>query len=89
MEYRAGSTTIALIESDPEGTRKRVEEGPRGAIGVALAVADVAGAVDELRSSGVPVLGEVMDSPSCRAATVQGPSGSDVWLQKRKDGTTG
>ena len=89
IEYDAGNVTLALIGADAAAVAKRLEAGPDAAIGVALAVPDVAAAVEELRQKGVPITVEATEFPPCFMATVQDPSGNWVWLHQRKDGTAG
>ncbi len=88
-EYDAGNVTLSLILADEQAIRRRLEAGPDAAIGVAVAVPDVAAAVAELREKGVPVAVDPTEFPPCFMATVQDPSGNWVWLHQRKDGTAG
>ncbi len=88
-EYDAGNVTLSLILADAQAIARRLEAGPDAAIGVALAVPDVAAAVAELRQKGVPVTVDTTEFPPCFMATVQDPSGNWVWLHQRKDGTAG
>ena len=88
-EYDAGNLTLSLILADGQAIRKRLEAGPEAAIGVAIAVPDVAAAVAELRGKGVPVAEDTTEFPPCFMATVQDPSGNWLWLHQRKDGTAG
>lgn len=56
---------------------------------VALAVDDVAAAVEELRQKGVTILAEPFESPVCFVAVIADPDGNPIYLHKRKDGTVG
>lgn len=88
-EFDAGTVTIALIAADAEAIAQRLAAGPQAAVGVAIAVADVASAVEELRGKGVPVAVEATEFPNCYMAVVRDPTGNWVWLHQRKDGTAG
>ena len=57
--------------------------------GVALAVADVGEAVDELRGKGVTIAMDPIETPVCFMAVVEDPDGNKVLLHQRKDGTAG
>jgi predicted enzyme related to lactoylglutathione lyase len=56
---------------------------------VALAVADVRAAVEELRRRGVPILAEPRDTGGCLTAYIADPDGNRVCLHQRGDGTAG
>jgi len=88
-EFDAGNVTIALIAADAEAIAQRLAAGPQAAVGVAIAVADVATAVEELRGRGVPIAIEATEFPPCHMAVVRDPTGNWVWLHQRKDGTAG
>ena len=88
-EYDAGGTTLALIKVDAETIDAAHSGGPYGTTGVALAVPDVAAAVEELRGKGVPIAFETAEYPPCFMAVVQDPSGNWLFLHQRKDGTAG
>lgn len=87
LEYDAGNITLALIKGDAEAIARRVEAGPFAQIGVAVAVPDVAAAIEELRAAGVTISMDAREFPPCFTAMVQDPSGNHVWLHQRKDGT--
>lgn len=87
VEYDAGNVSLALIKGEAEAIAKRVEAGPYAAIGVAVAVPDVAKAIEELRQKGVEIVTEATEFPPCFTAMVRDPSGNWVWLHQRKDGT--
>lgn len=79
MEFDAGGTSIAV-----------------GALGellpnavVALAVEDVAAAVEELRGKGVEITMEPYETPVCFMAVVADPDGNRIMLHTRKDGSYG
>lgn len=57
--------------------------------GIALAVDDVAAAVEELRGKGVKILTDVGESPVCHMALIEDPDGNLLILHRRKDGTAG
>ena len=56
---------------------------------VALAVANVSAAVEELRHQGVPVLVEPWGIAVCHKAFIADPFGNPICLHQRKDGTAG
>lgn len=56
---------------------------------VALAVEDVAAAVEELRAKGVTVLLEPYETDVCHTAMIRDPDGNLLLLHQRKDGTAG
>ena len=78
-EFEAGGTTISLTS---------LPQLPSGAI-VALAVEDTRAAVEELRTKGVPVLMETLETRECYMAIVADPDGNQIVIHQRKDGTAG
>jgi predicted enzyme related to lactoylglutathione lyase len=62
---------------------------PPGHVVLALAVADVAAAVEELRAAGVPIIKEPWEADVCFRALIRGPDGNVLMLHQRKDGTAG
>lgn len=60
---------------------------PRGA--VALAVADVAAALEELKAASMTVITDPNESPVCHFASVLDPDGNSLWIHHRKDGPVG
>ncbi len=60
-----------------------------GQVSLALAVDDVAAAVEELRAKGVPIVMEPRDQDVCYAAVIRAPDGNEIILHRRKDGTAG
>jgi catechol 2,3-dioxygenase-like lactoylglutathione lyase family enzyme len=80
VELDAGNVTIALVAE---------EAPPGGGVTLALAVPDVAEALDRLRSQGVTVLEERQEYPPCFMAAVADPFGHRIYLHQRKDGTAG
>jgi predicted enzyme related to lactoylglutathione lyase len=85
LEFDAGGTTIALATPPPEAPQPPYNNG----LSIALAVPDVAAAIEELRTKGVPILQEVQESSVCYTALVADPDGTLLWLHQRKDGTAG
>lgn len=72
--------TLALVH-DPEHAGK--------GCGAALAVADVAAAVAEVRAAGHPVVMDTFETPVCFMASIADPDGNILYLHQRKDGTAG
>jgi catechol 2,3-dioxygenase-like lactoylglutathione lyase family enzyme len=65
-------------------------DGPApGLVSLALAVDDVAAAVEELRAKGVPIVVEPREQDVCYAAVIRAPDGNEIVLHRRKDGTAG
>lgn len=85
-EFAAPPTTLALWNPAKTMGGARAETGG-GAI--ALAVDDVAAAVEELKGKGMTVIAETMDTPVCEMAVVADPDGNKVLLHHRKDGSWG
>ena len=56
---------------------------------IALAVEDLASALEELRSKGVTVLSGPSEFNVCYTALIQDPDGNLLLLHQRKDGTAG
>lgn len=56
---------------------------------VALAVADVGEAVEELRGKGVTIAMDPIETPVCFMAVVEDPDENKILLHQRKDGTAG
>ena len=65
------------------------KDGEKNNVSVALAVDDVAAAVDELKKKHVPVVQETFESGVCFMAIVTDPDRNQIILHKRKDGTVG
>lgn len=80
QEFQTAPVAFALRED-------KLNPGANAA--VALAVADVYAAVDELRAKGVAILLEPSESAGCHAAMIQDPDGNLLLLHQRKDGTAG
>jgi catechol 2,3-dioxygenase-like lactoylglutathione lyase family enzyme len=78
-EFDTPPVALALDRSD--GTTP-------GQVRLALAVDDVAAAVEELRAKGVPILGQ-HEGDVCYQAFIQAPDGNVIILHRRKDGTAG
>ena len=65
-------------------------DGPApGQMVLALAVDDVAAAVEELRAKGVPIVKEPWAEDVCSRALIRGPDGNEIMLHHRNDGTAG
>ena len=60
-----------------------------GTPAIALAVDDVFAAMDELRTKGVKILSEPVESSVCYMAFIEDPFGNRVCIHQRKDGTAG
>ena len=89
IEFDAGNVTLSLVRTDPAEWTGQSSGSWQTRMGVALAVADVAAALAELRAKGVKVTSEVQDFPPCYMAMVEDPDGNSVFLHQRKDGTAG
>ena len=76
-EFETPNVTLALWEPEAQG----VEFTPSTA-GVALRVADVAAAVEEVRAAGAEVVG-VDDTGVCHMGFVKDPDGNTVILHRR------
>ena len=88
VELDAPPTTLALVRAGADGTSEGVTTGVH-APSIALAVEDVAAAVEQARAAGYIVKVEPMDSPVCVSAGILDPDGNLVGLHARKDGTWG
>lgn len=84
-EFGARPTTIALGEA---GDDFPMTPGG-GGITVALAVDDVAAAVEELREDGHEIRMGFVDTGVCDMAMVEDPDGNPIMLHQRHDGTYG
>jgi predicted enzyme related to lactoylglutathione lyase len=92
MEFPIWEDTANWQEFDapPVAMALRVDKRNPGAnAAIALAVEDVAAAVEELRGKGVTVLSETREFDVCFSAMIQDPDGNLLLLHKRKDGTAG
>lgn len=78
-EFDTRPVTLAIVEW---------AEHP-GVGAVALAVDDVCEAIEELRSKGVPVVMEPLETDDCWLAIIADPDGNFVYIHRRKDGTAG
>lgn len=85
VEYQAGSVSIGL-DSEPF---LPPEKKPQGEVRIALAVEDVPGAVEELRTKGVDVAFGPESFDPCDMAAIRDPFGNLVLLHRRRDGTAG
>ena len=79
MEFDAGGTAISLTAL-PQLHPNAIP---------ALAVDDVAAAVEELRGQGVTIAMDPIETPVCFMAVVEDPDGNKLLLHQRKDGTAG
>lgn len=86
QEFDLGGAILA-VGAPPFAQPPR--EGYQGGATVAIAVADVRGAVAELRGQGVPVAAEPFETPVCWQAVVADPDGNRILLHERKDGSAG
>jgi predicted enzyme related to lactoylglutathione lyase len=78
------------FQTAPVAFALREDKGAPGVnAAIALAVEDVAAAVEELRGKGVRILLEPRESEVCYAAMIQDPDGNLLLLHQRKDGTAG
>jgi predicted enzyme related to lactoylglutathione lyase len=77
-EYETGTVTLALIDSAAIGREFRSNTLP-----IALHVADVEAARDELQSRGVSFFGDILDSGVCHQAFFQDPDGNALALHHR------
>jgi predicted enzyme related to lactoylglutathione lyase len=86
-----GTRASGYMEFDAGGTAISLTVLPRlhpNAI-VALAVEDVGSAVEELRSKGVQINMESLETPVCFMAVVADPDGNQILIHQRKNGTFG
>ena len=88
VELDAPPTTLALVRAGADRSAEGVTTGVH-APSIALAVEDVAAALEQARAAGYTVKQEPMDSPVCVSAAVLDPDGNLVGLHTRKDGTWG
>ncbi len=79
MELDAGGTAIGLVS---------LADLHPNAI-PALAVEDVAAAVEELKAKGVGIAMDTIETPVCWMAVIQDPDGNRILLHQRKNGTFG
>jgi catechol 2,3-dioxygenase-like lactoylglutathione lyase family enzyme len=77
-EFEAGNVTLALWRPEDQG----VEFVSGASHGIALRVADVAGARAELEAKGVEFVGE-RDSGICNMAFFEDPDGNSLILHRR------
>jgi predicted enzyme related to lactoylglutathione lyase len=83
-EFDTQPVAFALCAPQPGG-----EWSWHGTPAAALAVDDVCAAVEALRSRGVTILNEPVETSVCHMAFVEDPFGNRVCLHQRKDGTAG
>jgi predicted enzyme related to lactoylglutathione lyase len=77
-EFETGNLTLQVLDAAAVGR----EFSPSGSP-IALRVADVAAARDELQAAGVEFLGETMDSGVCFQAPFKDPDGNVLILHHR------
>jgi catechol 2,3-dioxygenase-like lactoylglutathione lyase family enzyme len=77
------------LDTPPVALALDADGPPPGQVVLALAVDDVAAAVEELRAQGVPVVREVREQDVCYRAVIRDPDGALLMLHQRKDGTAG
>jgi predicted enzyme related to lactoylglutathione lyase len=77
-EFETGTLTIAVMQSDAFGIEFQRHSHP-----IALHVADVAAAREELEGKGVTFAAETMDSGVCHMAHFADPDGNALMLHSR------
>jgi predicted enzyme related to lactoylglutathione lyase len=77
------------LDTPPVALALDADGPPPGQVVLALAVDDVAAAVEELRAKGVPILSEAREQDVCFRAIIRAPDGNELMLHQRKDGTAG
>jgi len=77
-EYETPNVTLALWQPEAEG----VTFSPNTA-GIALRVADVAAAREQLAAAGVEFLGDTVDTGVCHMAFLYDPDGNVLILHRR------
>jgi predicted enzyme related to lactoylglutathione lyase len=83
-EFDLGNVTLA-IGSYGEEKPQKVKEGPS----IALAVDDVAKALEYLKSKNVQITHNLIPTPVCEMAIITDLDGNQIVLHHRKDGTFG
>ncbi len=78
VEFQAGNLTLALMEPTAFG-----QEFRPNALPIALHVADVAAAREQLAAQGVQFVTEVFDSGVCHQAIFLDPAGNSLGLHHR------
>ena len=77
-EFETGTLTIAVMQSDAFGIEFARHSHP-----IALHVADVAAAREELEAKGVSFVAETMDSGVCHMAHFADPDGNSLMFHNR------
>jgi predicted enzyme related to lactoylglutathione lyase len=77
-EFETGNLTLSVIDAASVGSRFAPSGSP-----IALRVADVAAAREELEAAGVEFMGETMDSGVCFQAVFKDPDGNVLILHHR------
>jgi predicted enzyme related to lactoylglutathione lyase len=80
------TTRLSHGEAAKHPQQRRWVDAPAA---VALAVDDVAAAVEELRAQGVAILVEPWETAVCFKAFIADPFGNPICLHQRKNGTAG
>ncbi len=78
IEYNLGDTALAITKADAEHPTPI-----RGAT-VAFEVVDISAFIRQLKTAGVPITQEIMDTPVCRIAIIQDPDGNPLMLHEKK-----
>ncbi|MGA8097962.1 MAG: VOC family protein [Candidatus Cybelea sp.] len=91
MEFAVSGKTAEWKEMQSLPVALAFGHGPEplGSVVLALAVDDLAAAVEELRARNVPILSELREQDVCYRAIIQAPDGNVIMLHSRKDGTAG
>lgn len=84
-EFALPPTTLALTETNPE----QPSHPGAGGVSIALAVDDVEAATEKLRTEGMTVLMDPLETGVCRMAMVTDPDENPILLHRRDDGTHG
>lgn len=88
VEFDLGNVTLAVFSVPEEEVAGGRAGGWKNGV-VALAVPDVAAAVEELRAKGLSIVEGTAEYGPCFMATVEDPFGNFLMLHARKDGTVG
>lgn len=88
VEFDLGNATVAVFSVPEEEIAGGRAGGWKNGV-IALAVQDVAAAVEELRARGLSIVEGTAEYASCFMATVEDPFGNFLMLHARKDGTVG
>ena len=92
MDFPIWDDSPNFQEFDSPPVAMALRRDPRGAgqnAAIALAVEDVAAAVEELRAKGVTIIAGPTEHNVCYGALIQDPDGNLLLLHQRKDGSAG